>query len=67
MKYKIIHKLAKQPVRDNRTLEIILFDSIEDAQVLLDIKNKQMQADFYKIVEVDALTLNETLSRAGII
>ena len=52
MKYQVIHKLNKRPVRSAQTLEILLFDTKESAQAVVDLKNKIMGADFYLVVEV---------------
>ena len=52
MKYQIIHKLTKKPIRNRETLEVMEFDNIDDAKKLLDIKNKNMHATFYEIKAV---------------
>ena len=49
-RYCVIHKLTNKPVRSTQApYDVFIFDSAPEAQKLVDMKNKIMHADFYKV------------------
>ncbi len=51
MKYQIKHKLTGKVVLDSRTLKAMTFETKEEAQKVVDMKDRVMGAGFYEIVE----------------
>jgi hypothetical protein len=56
MQYVVLHKLTNKPVRAlQKPYEVRQFPTLQEAEEFCAIKNKLMQADFYKVVQYGAL------------